>query len=874
MTDQRLRVRLLCTAASIVLFAAAAQSAKAQAVSDENSSGGGSSVETVIVTGTRVQAQAVKQDAPNVLDIRPIGEIQKLPDVNIAEALQRVPGVSLESDSGEGRFINIRGMDADLNGTTFDGVRLTTNNPSSPQGGARAVAFDVLPSGLFGGVEVIKSLTPDIDAEGLGGIVNLLPRTLPTGREYLLDASVGSGTETLRGSPVWDGQVTAGARFGDHDQFSIIASYAFHQDWRGLDDIENSGPSTVFTPSGAPIDNDLEYRWYKYHRTRRGEGATMTWDVDASTSLFLRAFDAGYTEYAVKDRLEIDNLNTCITPSANCDATGTPIQAANGSYTVDDAGPVKAYTDSKETIESKLIEFGGHRNFADDILADFRASWTEGHDIQPFSYGFTFTDPNNVLLTYNPTTTPNTPTFQTLDGTNLTDPSIYTKGKLKVDGSDNMDTESAFQANVTVPMSIAGNEGAWKFGFDVRLRVIRANATEAGTAKVGALSNFASPPDQIYYEGLYNIGEMANFPELVAQAYSAQTPDPSAYQHNDEKVYAEYVQYSTTVGKLSLLGGVRVETTNAVYSALAVDANDLPINSAGVEVPNWSQAVVNNKQDYTNFFPDLNAKYQLTDDWIVRAALTTSLARPGFNEITAARSVDLDNNAVSLGNPALKPITAKNVDLTTEYYLPEGGVAAAGLFYKAFSNYIVPTEVTQPQSAFPGYSFTGAGPVQVSSFADIGAASVKGIELNYQQQFIFLPGAFSGFGFDGNVTYNDSSGDIRVGEKHTLPQTSPWNYNAAIYYEKYGVKIRLAASYVSKNLWAVGGDSTQDLYSQPRFRLDLGTSYSFWDNYEVYFDAKNISNTKLEFTQTPSTAFPVQREFYGTDYLFGVKVHF
>ena len=191
-------------------------------------------------------------------------------------------------------------MDADLNGTTFDGVRLTTNNPSSPQGGARAVAFDVLPSGLFGGVQVIKSLTPDIDAEGLGGIVNLLPRTLPEGREFLLDASVGSGTESLRGSPVWDGEVTAGARFGDHNQFSIIASYAFHQDWRGLDDIENSGPSTVFTPSGAPIDNDLEYRWYKYHRTRRGEGATMTWDVDDSTSLFLRAFDAGYTEYAVQ----------------------------------------------------------------------------------------------------------------------------------------------------------------------------------------------------------------------------------------------------------------------------------------------------------------------------------------------------------------------------------------------------------------------------------------------------------------------------------------------------------------------------------------------------------------------------------------------
>jgi TonB-dependent receptor len=849
MKHRKLVARLLCTSASAFLLMGA-RSAIAQTTD--------TGPETVTVTATRQQAQQVKQDAPNVVDIRPVEEIQKLPDIDIAEALQRIPGVSLETDSGEGRFVNIRGMDADLNGTTFDGIRLTTNNPSSPQGGARAVAFDVLPPGIFGGVEVIKSLTPDIDAEGLGGIVNLLPRTLPQGREFLLDASAGGGTETLRGSPVWDGQLTVGARFGDRDQFSIIASYAFHQDWRGLDDIENSGPSSVFNPTtGAPIDNDLEYRWYKYHRTRHGEGTSMTWDIDGSASLFLRAFDAGYTEYAHKDRLEIDNLN---------DGTVTP--NPDGSYSVGDAQPLKEFTDSKETIESKLLEVGGHKSFADDILADFRVSWTEGHDLQPWSYKFEFSDPNTIpVFSYNPTTNPNYPSYQS--SVNLADPSIYTKSKLEVDGSDNMDTESAIQANVTVPMSIGGDDGAWKFGFDVRLRVIRGNATEAGEIKnVGPLSQFTNGPAQIYYNGLYNIGDFANFPALVAQNYSPQTVDPSAFQHNDEKVYAGYAQYSTTIGRLSLLGGVRVETTNAVYTANQVDGNDNFV------------AQNSNKQDYTNVFPDFNAKYQVTDDWLVRAAFTTSLARPGFNQITAAKTVDLDNNIVDQGNPTLKPITAKNVDLTSEYYLPQGGIAAVGLFYKSFSNYIVPTEQSLPQSAFPTYSFTGAGPVQYSSFADIGAASVRGVELNYQQQFVFLPDFWSGFGFDGNVTYNDSEGTIYINPntnlpyKHALPQTSPWNYNAALYYEKYGVSIRIAASYVSKNLWTVTNDPATDQYSSPRFRLDLGTSYAFWDNYEVYFDVKNMTNTKLEFTQTPSQAYPEQREFYGADYLFGVKVHF
>src|SRR5215831_4295253 len=145
------------------------------ALADTTSSG----IEIVTVTRSRLEATTVKRDAPNVLDVQPLQAIRALPDVSAAEALQRVPGVSLETDSGEGRFVNIRGMDADLNGTTYDGVRLTASNPATPQGGGRAVAFDAFPSGILGGIQVMKSLTPDMDAEGLGGVVNIVPRTMP-----------------------------------------------------------------------------------------------------------------------------------------------------------------------------------------------------------------------------------------------------------------------------------------------------------------------------------------------------------------------------------------------------------------------------------------------------------------------------------------------------------------------------------------------------------------------------------------------------------------------------------------------------------------------------------------------------------------------
>jgi outer membrane receptor for monomeric catechols len=117
-----------------------------------------------------------------------------------------------------------------------------------------------------------------------------------------------------------------------------------------------------------------------------------------------------------------------------------------------------------------------------------------------------------------------------------------------------------------------------------------------------------------------------------------------------------------------------------------------------------------------------------------------------------------------------------------------------------------------------------------------------------------------------------SAGDIRTGEKHTLPQTSPFNYNAALFYEKGPLNLRIAASYVSRNLFSVSGDAATDVYSQARFRLDFGSSYKICDNVEYYFNVKDISNTKLEFTQTPSKNFPIQREFYGPTYTTGIRI--
>ena len=167
---------LFATTSTVAILIGLGQAALAQQATASGN------IETVVVTGSRDQAADIKKQAPVILDIAPLEQVRSLPDANAAEALQRLPGISLESDSGAGRFVNIRGMDADLNGTTFDGVRMTASNPASPQSGGRAVAFDAFPTGILGGVEVIKSLTPEMDAGG-GWVASSISSRVPSRKE-------------------------------------------------------------------------------------------------------------------------------------------------------------------------------------------------------------------------------------------------------------------------------------------------------------------------------------------------------------------------------------------------------------------------------------------------------------------------------------------------------------------------------------------------------------------------------------------------------------------------------------------------------------------------------------------------------------------
>jgi TonB-dependent receptor len=839
--------------------------------------------EVVIVSSPikdRAAAIAEKQQAPNVIDVQPLSEIVKLPDINTAEALQRIPGISLETDSGEGRFINIRGLDSDLNASTYAGVRLPASNPASPFGGGRAVAFDTFPTGIIGGIEVSKTLRPDMDAEGLGGSINLVPRSgAEHGGAPFLDADIGGGYEKLRESAVthvdfssgrsFDGGDGLGGWFAGPDAFSAVISAVYHHDERGVDDIEESYADNQAGGVPDKVLTNLQYRRYEYHRHRYGAAANFDAKASDSTSLYIRLLWSGYIETGHKHYLVLTGLD-----SGNGTCTNAPscFQDPNNpsGFVASAATLNQDTTDSEERISNDVAIVGGSSVFSNFKL-EYHGSYALGSDrFSSDSYGSSWSDPNTTPIAYDNNTDPRFPTFHTLDGTNPANPTNYTLNSISFGPSYAQDHEWGGAIDATIPTGSGNFTGEWKFGLSARLRNKTSESSSPTFTPNGTinLAPYTYGPDQIYYNNLYNIGPAISLPSvrgLVGSPLGTITDDPAAdaagTTDDDENVYAGYGQFTGRFGKAGVLAGVRVESTHATYRGNLYNA-DTDTNTPATQT-----------NSYTNAFPTVQGRYDFLDSLIGRLTYSSGIARPGFIQITPGASVSVINTSVSVGNPALKPTIGQDFDATLEWYPGGGQIAAVGLFDKQFSNYILQTQQLLTGYNYPGLNAPGVV-TTVQTFTN-GPAHARGAEAQYQQQLLFLPQPFDGFGYSANVTLVSSEAQIHPGIEGLLPSTSRLTWNGALFFERSGLNVRLAADYVGQNLFAFGGiEGNQfDVYSHSRLTMDLGSSYALNRNLRFYFNAKNLLNTPLEFTEGPNVNRPIQREFYDITLLAGVRLN-
>jgi TonB-dependent receptor len=539
--------------------------------------------------------------------------------------------------------------------------------------------------------------------------------------------------------------------------------------------------------------------------------------------------------------------------------------------------------DSLERIQNGLGVVGGSSVFSDFKL-DYHASFALGTDRVSTSYGSQWTN-SSVAVAYDNNTDPRYPSFHTLDGTNPNDPSIYTLNNIGLGQSYAHDGETAAALDATIPMGSGDRTGEVKVGLSLRERHKTNEQTSPTFTPNGTipLTPYTyGPPTQIYYDGHYNIGPFISLPSVRNLAngnLGTITDDAEADQSgtvdDKEDVYAGYGQYTAKFGKFGVLAGVRVESTHATYGGYLYNAECDPFNAPlpSTCVPSQpSLSPATQRNSYTDVFPTLQGRYDILDNLVGRLTYSTGIARPGFQQITPGAAVSVINASVMVGNPALKPTLGQSFDATLEFYPGDGQVAAAGLFYKQFRDYILLS-----QQILSGYSYPGLTGVitTVQSYSN-GPAHADGIEGQYQQQLKLLPAPFDGLGYSANFTLVDSRAQIHPGIYGLLPSTSKVTANAAVFYEREPIEIRLAADYVGQDLFAFGGTigDSADVYSRHRLTMDLGSSYAIGHSLKVYFDAKNLLNTPLEFTEGRSDARPIQREFYDVTLLAGVRANF
>ena len=824
----------------------------------------------IVVTAQRRADTARKEEqaAPNVVNIQSAETIAKYPDVNAAEALSRIPGVALSIDTAEGRFVNIRGLDGNFNGATFGGVVLLNTQPGGTyfNSAGRAVEFDTIPIGAIDRIVVTKTGLPEHDAEGLGGSIELTPRTAIGTKRPFAEITAGGGIETFRSHGLYRDEVVIGAPFGgtnaDGDApFSFVATQFLYNDRRGFDDLEGAYiDDQPATPDKAY--DALELRRYNYNRKRFGYSGELDFTPNNDHRLYARVSIAGYNESVMRDRLEIDGLGDGVAQSRN-------------SFTAPAASTQKTLRDEDETHRNVVFQLGGVHHF-NTVTFDWFGAYSRATYVKHFDYNSTFAGPEGLTVGYDNITDPNHPALTGVSGADVLDSANYALAGISNASENDRDREWSGAGNLSAPLHLLDGDAA-KIGFKLRYRrkIARPlNFTYGYTGPDVGLPGFVGGGPFTDFYGRYDIGDgidagkVRDFLGANPTLFTRNTArdlsrNAGGFFDDTENVAAGYAQYQGNIGALGILAGVRVERTHSVYRGISEITPPQPDPPAAAIAPSY--VPTSRSRTYTNVFPTAQLRYQVAPTVIARATYSTGIFRPGFFQTIQASSVDVGGQSVSTGNPDLKPTYANSFDLALEYAPSATSFVSLGLFDKELSNYIVTFSSRGSYPGIPGSNTT------IDTFGNVSGAYARGVEAAGSVKFTSLPGLLNGFGIDANASYVDSSARIRPGASIPLPGTFKYTANGALFYERGKLRLRAAGQYESAVLFGVGGSRARDIFQDKRLTLDLNGSYDVTRRVGLYVNAKNLTNEPLRFYEGSKNR-PIQREYYDLTLEGGVKI--
>lgn len=834
-------------------------------------------IDEVIISGTLKNSEAralnMQKNAINISNVIASDGIGKLPDRNAAETVQRVQGVSIERDQGEGRFVSLRGLPPFWASTTINGNRLPTAEEETT---SRATAFDFFPTELISYVHVNKSFTPDMEADGIGGGVNFITKTPPMKTEFR--GTLGTGYNEKADKGVYNLGLLYGGRTKDK-KFGYLVNFShFIRNW-STDNFEarRSGDEGVFR---------MELRDYQGVRKTTGANAALEYVFSPKSTFYLKGMygtlsdDETHYKHRVRfdkfsstnntARVELQNIhNLLITELTSVSLGGIhQLNKSKIDWDLSYYNNLFKYGNipDKQNNSYYVIKYtqngvGINPNYILDKGVGPRAYWkADGGKLD-------YKDPDALFGFYSD------PNFK-MDASQMrfTDLEFY---KVYVQERDKIVAGFNHEIDISDKLTL-------KYGFKYRDKERNARFSDIfynwsnGTAPF--LSEFGqyttTQPNGTKYLSEMN----AHIGNTFGPVLSTGGMDQFWFQNQGNltinKTDSEALEYNKALGrnfdvfekhadaygmgtykindKMTFLGGVRLSNTHTKVK--------------GYNVVNNTLTEVENTKDYLAVLPMLHFKYAINDKTNLRFAATRTFSRPNFGDLTPGGTYIEADNEFKGGNPNLNPTYSINLDLMGEYYFSNVGILSGGVFYKSITDPIF-------QDSFIG-NYNGINGVQFSAPNNGKAAWLGGIELGINRRFDFLPGFLQYFGTQLNATFMTSEMEKPSGRKVKLPYQAKELYNIQLFFEKGGFNARLAYNHKGNFAVEYAEEDLYDSYYGKYSNLDFGTSYQINKHFTVFADVNNILNKPLIYHFGENQDRPEQVEYYGVRGNIGVKVNF
>ncbi|HEV2671961.1 MAG TPA: TonB-dependent receptor [Gemmatimonadales bacterium] len=833
-------------------------------------------LQSVLVEATRSgETQGValqsQQIADNIVTVLPGDVIRALPNYNAAEAAGRMPGVSLERDEGEGKFVQVRGTEPRLTNVTVDGVHVP-----GTAGGDRIVKLDDVPSDILGAIEVSKTLTADMDGDAIGGSVNLITKT-PEGRPQGYVAAQ-YGHITLLNHDHGQGSITYGGRFGADSRFGFLIGGSLDRIDRVINDVE---PSWTVDGAGRSVPIEWSQRDYTYYRTRDGVGADVDYRISDRSSVYLKGLWSLFKNHGTRYVYDI---------AGGGDSAGVGTSGYDTSAVLTRQVQVRTPT---EQLWGLTAGGNGQRGaWTLTYSANLSGTRQSVNDYRTSDYDYSGSGSTPRLTFKYDAANSEMPLYEYFDAAQATaanDPSNFPLTGYSASNGLTTGRDYGGQVNAQLAYVLGTHPSSLKLG--LRLRDEQKQSTQgdvsfADTAAAPfmmnqALSAFSDPS---YYSRLSAGFAMGPVPDLNttqdwengnSMRFANQTDTVGnllASFTGSERIYAGYVMNTVALGHLSLNLGLRVEATRSDYTG-----NAAATDTAG----NTTVSPVTGAQNYTDLFPSVQLRYAADQNTNLRIAFTRGIARPNYSDIAPSLQGSLDPiykfqyDNLSAGNPDLRPEHSWNYDLLLERFLPSlGGVVSAGVFYKALSDVILTRNFIYQGPYAPFLGYYGTQP------QNGGSGHVVGFEAQWVQHLTFLPGRFSGLGFDVNWTHADSKVlvDPASGREAPLLRQAPDIANVGLTYNQGPISGRVAWTYNGAYIGGYGDGSATadgDNYFYEHSQIDASVIYNLKSQIQIQVQGLNLNNAQFGFFQgTLDHRYNVQREYYGETLYLGMKFGF